>query len=663
MQSLRWYAKRLRMMSWREIVWRLESLVAERIEGLKVACHWTPKPQLRPEELPGQLPDVGFHVIRASQSEYLPLWRERLLSQANDLLAHRFSYFNLDKVYLGDPIDWHRDHNAGIASCQQAVRAVDYRRFEQNGDCKQVWEPNRHHQLVVLARAYYITREPRYAEEVITQLQSWLDANPFGFGMNWRSPLELAIRLINWVWALDLIADSGLFHGSIHERVVRAVYQQCRDIARKFSQGSSANNHLIGEAAGLYIASSYFHFFPESAAWRSQSKAILESQIMAQSYPDGGGREHAFSYQFFTWQFFLLSGLVASWRRDEFSPAYWQRLGSMAGFLAKLGQGGPVPMLGDQDDGYVLDLGDPVHDIEALKSIAARLFPEHSEFFPAGESESGSWLLSTPLKPVPADTRLSTECFPDSGYYLLQHGRAGDADSVSVVFDAAELGYTRIAAHGHADALSLVVRLAGKELLVDSGTYDYFSHPEWRNYFRSTRAHNTVEIDGLDQSVNCGPFMWQQHAECSQVTWQPDDDGGQVCASHNGYHRLFDPVTHTRCVALHADQRVLRITDTLECKEEHEIKQYFHFSEYCNEFDLQPGQLSLRCDGRLVRVSFSRLLVAHLVSGSGDPAEAVPGGGWLSRRYHCLTPTTSLVLYTRIGADESLVTEFYWEPD
>ena len=60
-------------------------------------------------------------------------------------------------------------------------------RYARAGDCKLVWEPNRHHQLVVLARAWRTTGERRYADAVLAQLDSWLRANPFGAGMNWRS--------------------------------------------------------------------------------------------------------------------------------------------------------------------------------------------------------------------------------------------------------------------------------------------------------------------------------------------------------------------------------------------------------------------------------------------------------------------------------------------
>jgi hypothetical protein len=66
-----------------------------------------------------------------------------------------------------------------------------------------------------------VTGDLKYAQGVISQITSWLDANPYGYGMNWKNPLELGIKIINWVWAIDLVLDSGLFAG---EFKIRAYY-------------------------------------------------------------------------------------------------------------------------------------------------------------------------------------------------------------------------------------------------------------------------------------------------------------------------------------------------------------------------------------------------------------------------------------------------------
>src|SRR5690606_14060094 len=140
---------------------------------------------------------------------------------------------------------------------------------------------------------------------------SWINANPYGYGMNWRSPLELGVRLINWVWAYDLIHESGVITTDFQKDFFQSIYLHCRDVASKFSMGTSANNHLVGEAAGVFIASSYFDLFKEAKAWQCESKAILEREIFLQSYEDGCTREQALGYQFFVIQFYLFSGVIA----------------------------------------------------------------------------------------------------------------------------------------------------------------------------------------------------------------------------------------------------------------------------------------------------------------------------------------------------------------
>ncbi len=220
-------------------------------------------------------------------------WSERLLSSADRIAGHRLSFFDLHECDLGDPIDWNRDHKAGKAAPMTFSPSIDYRDFGVTGDCKFVWEPNRHHQLVVLARAYRTSGDERYAEAVVEQLESWLDQCPFGIGMQWRSPLELGIRLINWVWAIGLIRESGLVRGQFRTRLLNAVYRHLWEVARKYSCGSSVNNHLIGEAAGVYVAASYFRNLKGASRWRADARRCLCEEMLSQTFGDGGGREQA----------------------------------------------------------------------------------------------------------------------------------------------------------------------------------------------------------------------------------------------------------------------------------------------------------------------------------------------------------------------------------
>jgi hypothetical protein len=661
MQQFQWYVRRLRSMSAGEIRWRLRSELRDVVDRARVLVRAVPRPS---NLAAAAAASPGFRVSGMARggwkdsSDEEARWRYALRAQADQAAAHRFSFFDLEDQHLGDPIDWNRDHSSGRAAPMTFAGAIDYRDFSVTGDCKLVWEPNRHQHLVVLGRAYRATGERRYAEAVAQQLASWLEQCPYGRGMNWRSPLELSIRLVNWVWALDLVAEAGVIQDALRERILHAAWLHLRDVSRKYSRGSSANNHLIGEAAGVFIGASYFAAFPESARWLEQAAAVLEQEIKAQTYTDGGNREQAFAYHVFVTEFLLLAGLVGRWTRRDFSRAYWSRLERMLEFAGALSEGGDQPpAYGDADDGYVLDLGDS-RDVRGLLSTAAVLCGR-ADFkrWAQGLRESTCWLVGggardafAALKDV-GRGRLAARGFPDSGYYLLQCGTAGGPDRISVLFDCGELGFGAIAAHGHADALSITLRAFGTDVLVDPGTYDYFTHPAWRRYFRGTAAHNTVEVDDLDQSEPLGSFLWGARANSRCLRFHLDDRGGEVVGEHDGYLGLDDGVLHRRSVRLEAAPRVVTICDEIRTEGWHRIAIRFHLSEHCRVASRDRNRLEIQvADRGLVVMDLDSRLTVETLVGSHSPI-----AGWVSRGYHRKVPATTVVGRADLAGTETFV--------
>ncbi|RBW47812.1 heparinase [Psychromonas sp. B3M02] len=667
MQTVTWYIKRIQMMSLSEITWRIISLSAAWVERIRVQFNWVSKAEFVKGYQSGSDFNPGFTVFTGQLSAYNTEWKAPLLAKAEMVMANKLSYFDLHNKHLETPINWHKDHSANIYANTGHILDVNYRDFKVNGDCKLVWEPNRHHQMVVLARAYQVTGDIQYAQAAVAQMTHWLDQNPYGKGMNWRSPLELAIRLINWVWTIDLIKESGLFVGDFKARLLESVFLHCRDVSSKFSQGTSANNHLVGEAAGVYIAASYFSMLRDAATWKDTSKQILEREMVAQTFDDGCTKEHAFSYQFFVLQFYLVTGLTGKWSDDDFSDRYWKTLKSLSQFVVRIAEGGEhYPMLGDQDDGYVLDLGDHVHDINALTDVMGHFYDDPLFASPQiKSSESSFWLFNNRQakinRGVVVDSALNSIAFEDAGYYLLQAGKVSDNNQASILMDVAELGYTAIAAHGHADALSCVVRINQHDLFVDTGTYDYFSFPEWRNHFRKTQAHNTLEVDGLDQSVMTGPFMWESHAQSTCIEWSPSKSGGKIVAAHDGYQRLPSPVTHQRDIELDITQQQIVITDYVKATAQHDIAIYFHLSEACQDIRLDQGSCYITLGDNEVVISLPEQVKATLVQGVPSDDKQTPSLGWLSRGYHQKVPITTLVLSADINGNSEFVTSIAWK--
>jgi len=182
--------------------------------------------------------------------------------------------FSLTDQTLGFPPDWNRDPLTGKRIPLQFGKRLEYRDTARVGDIRHVWELNRHAELNTLAQAYALTGEMKYAEGCRTLLVSWFEQCPYPLGANWVSSLELAIRLNNWAFAWHLLggASSPLFESETGEALRRqwlnAIYQHCDFVAGYLSRHSSANNHLLGELAGLYIASLTWPCWKESAGWR-----------------------------------------------------------------------------------------------------------------------------------------------------------------------------------------------------------------------------------------------------------------------------------------------------------------------------------------------------------------------------------------------------------
>ncbi len=666
MQSLEWYVRRLRSMSPAEVAWRVSTSARGALDRGRYALGAVPAAARRfgasaalgqapPFRIPGTPP----------QGDAAAGWAASLAAAADDIAGHRLSFFNLESHFLGDPIDWHRDHWLNKSAPVAYAPSIDYRDTREAGDCKLVWEPNRHHQLVILARAWRTGGARRHADAVLAQLDSWLQANPFGAGMNWRSSLELGIRLINWVWALDLIRDAGPIDADLRRRLLESIYLHCWTNARSYSRGSSANNHLIGEAAGVYVATAYFPGMPGAARWRAEAREILIRELQRQSYPSGCTREQAIGYQMFVLEFYVFCGLIGRWSGEEFPPEYWQRVEQMITFLGELVEGGDsLPFFGDADDGYVLNLGRTPRDPRDLLCIGAILFRRPELKAAAGGYREPAWWLfgadgarDFAALAAPASAPLPSRAYADAGYYLLQCGERDSRNRISVLFDCGEHGLGSIAAHGHADSLSFALRAFGSDVFVDPGTYDYFTYPAWRSHFRSTRAHNTVEIDGVDQSTMLGPFMWGQRATGRCVDWQEGVSGASVTGEHDGYTRLPAPTTHRRTLRLDCAARTLSIRDEITSAGAHDVVLHFQLAETC-VIDALDGT---RCE---IRVGRNRLTltvdpVLQLVRlPSGDN----PIQGWVSRGYHRKLPAPLLAARARTQGNASFDCEIRVHP-
>jgi len=661
LQSLAWYWRRLRSMPPAEVGWRVRNVLRQGVDLCVLPLRSRPLPLERiaarngstPWRRSGLLNEVLLGVADERIETILSAAeRAALVSRADAICRNRLRLFDVAACDLGPEVDFNCEYIAGLPTPRCFADHIDYRDYAAVGDARIAWEPARHQHLVVLGRAYRVTGERRYAEKVVEQVESWIRQCPYGMGMQWRSPLELAIRLINWVWAFELIKPSGLLTSAWGKLVLPVVHRHLWEIARKYSRHSSANNHLIGEAAGVWIGSNYFHTLKGVSRWARESREILIAESARQIHADGGHREQAFGYHLFVLEFLLLCGWVARRRDWDFPATYWDNVTRMLSFAeAMLDGGDAAPMFGDCDDGYVLDLNSPAERAHTLVALGAAVCPREEPPPAVLSGQEAIYWLTGPAPcvaggagaaagaPTAVEPRpLQSRAFPDSGCYLLQTGHRRSADRVSVVFDCGPLGFGPIAAHGHADALSVALRVSGIEVLIDPGTYDYFTWRPWRDYFRSTRAHNAVVVDDENQSEMLGLFLWGRRAEARCTLWEPTADGGRVTGEHNGYARLPDPVSHRRSVMLRGSEAYLLIEDELEAGGAHAATLCLHFAEHCRVAAVTGGAYTVAWPGGEGVLEVDPSLEVRLLIGSEDPI-----AGWVSRGYHDRRPATTLV--------------------
>ena len=281
MKRLLWHVNQLRRMAPAEIRHRVLRELAMQAERWRLV---EPEPVPPPE-----LANAARPWIHATTK----VDASRYLQAAERIAAGRYDVFALRDVELGSPPRWNRDPKTGVEAPLSFGKLLDYRDPRLVGEIKYLWEINRHHHVVTLAQACVLSGDARYFDVIRSHLESWFDACPYLKGPNWSSALESAIRLINWSVAWQLLdkaplpAFTGAEGARFRQRWLESVFRHAQFVQGHFSLYSSANNHLIGEAAGLYVAAVSWPCWPQARAWLARARAILEEQAVLQNAPDG----------------------------------------------------------------------------------------------------------------------------------------------------------------------------------------------------------------------------------------------------------------------------------------------------------------------------------------------------------------------------------------
>ena len=653
--ELEWRIRRLSKMSASEVRWRISDHVRRRLWVRRqivpdlsshtwslrstgsASASWTPTQD------PAFRTALTTETLQAVPDEA----RQRVLAAGEDVLDGRWELLGTLRQDLEDP-DWFFDPVTGRRAPQfDYCFKVNHRSEDVTGNVKQIWELSRMHHVTVLAAAFALSGDERYAERAATHLRSWWAQNPFLSGVHWTSGIESGLRLISWVWARRLLdaweGAAGLFEQN--EMALAQIWWHQHYLASFRSRGSSANNHVIAEDAGLLVAALAFDWFKESPRWAADAARDLEREMENNTFPSGVNREMAFDYHGFVAELALVAGAEADRSNRPLSEDFWNLLGRMLNVVAasvdvKLA----APRQGDGDNGMALVLdSDTAERWPGLLAIGQALF-DSPGWWPAVRPTVTSTLLASMAgrhRTVRQPERRPSH-FSDAGQTLLRSA-ASDGEEIWCRCDSGPHGFLSIAAHAHADALAIEVRHDGTEILADPGTYCYHGEPRWRSYFRSTLAHNTIEVNGQNQSSSGGPFLWTRHARTELLELETAADGEVTgwSAEHDGYLALDPPLKHRRSVRLASRLRRLEIVDCLETTGGHAFRLAFHLGP-----DVEA--LMTECAAELTWPSDTSTRTATLILPDGlswslTRGTSDPVLGWHSPRFGEKQPTWTLI--------------------
>jgi uncharacterized heparinase superfamily protein len=369
---------------------------------------------------------------------------------------------------------------------------------------------------------------------------SWCDQNPRGTEVGW-GPFFLSLRIVNWLKYLvrNAARAEEIGDGAQIERVLASLRVQILSLESRLEKDLLAN-HLLKNAKALVFAGALLEA-PESDRWRNLGQQILREQIAEQILPDGGHIERSPMYHAWILDDLLdMQHLFESCPPDapECALEVSQCINSMGLYLSQIiHPDGEIPLFNDSQ----LDVTRPTAQI--LSDAGAPL---------TNSSQSG----------------VEVKAMCDTGYATIRDNIARSF----LIFDCGPLGPDYQPGHGHSDVLSYELTLQGQRVIVDTGVSSYERGTE-RHYERSTAAHNTVRVDGLEQAEIWGGFRVGRRPAVSPIRCGEIADCQFVRGTHYGYKHLN--VVHSRAIVrLKGDSWVF--VDTLSGQGRHKVESFIH---------------------------------------------------------------------------------------
>jgi hypothetical protein len=573
LSKLGWYWHRLRAMGPGEVALRLQKKAYQRADK-----NFSRKFSL-------SLDSVSSYPNFDSKSKAPKELLDGLRSSVDAILRGEWLAFGHLPIKVDAAPNWHRDYLVGkdLRSSKSAFN-LDHRAQPDGADIKVIWEPSRWYQLVRLAMAAWLLDDAKTRDKCIEWLHDWAKNNPPFTGLNWTSGLEVGLRLVQYTWIDAFLACAGVPNKTLHELREEILPPHVWYAWRYKSFGSSANNHLLGEIAGLIVAVARWPQLAEISAPLKNLGALLEREILLQFAKDGGNNEQALSYHLFSWEFCSHSQYALACSGLGIAREASLRLIDAREFYCQVKPEQDVWDFGDSDNAYVLPL---FADERNAPAEWWRLFADF-------KTSPALGFFCDDVGPIRQLPKAEWFLYEDSGYAILR------SDDWFLRFDLSPLGYLSMAPHGHLDALHISVWFRHVPVIIDPGTGAYYADKTVRNYFADWAAHNSPHLRTPPQPhpKRFGTFLWGGHHKRPTVRLNsPQEVTGEL---ELPYGRAIRTVTYLPA------SNSIRITDTFQhAAKTGPVTTRWKFAPDFSIKHLSPNEFSLSSAKCFVRLTAS----------------------------------------------------------
>jgi hypothetical protein len=562
--------------------------------------------------------------VLAALEEIVPMTGDSIVAEADRICDHFFDLLGSAPTPLSETIDWHVDFKTGHRwnpkTYYKRIRPAPY---PGGYDIKVPWELSRCQHLVRLGQAYWITGDERYAGEFVVQIEDWIRSNPWPLGVNWACTMDVAIRAVNWLWGLALLADSPILTDVFLIQVARSLLLHGRHILRNLERSEGlTTNHYLANLVGLIFLGILLPELKEATHWREFGLQELENEIFKQVHPDGSDFEASTSYHRLAAELFLAAVVLGQLNGHAFAEPFLKRLEKMLEFTMHVTKpDGTVPLVGDNDNGRLHRLkvwGDHLRewcDHRYLLAIGAVLFERDDFGCAAGDQwEEAFWLLGERAASYKEELERKGRCAPalpsrafaDAGVYIMRD------DDAYMLIDGGGTGQGGVGGHAHNDVFSFELCAAGHTWLLDPGSVAYTGDYRARNSYRSSSAHNVLVVDGEEINVirERDLFELRDQALPLVLRWEATSEYDVFHGRHAGYRRLAEPVSCERVVFFSKRHRFWMLGDCIEGSGLHHLELWFHFAP-----QLTLRLLDTEPPIALASLDEQRCLALHMPSG------------------------------------------------